>query len=216
MLTYAWLHDVPSPLHILFNMLGLYWFGTIVFDLIGQHKFVLIYFYGLLMGAVFYLLTPLIFPLIVYPSSTLVGSSAAVFALMTAAATLSPSYEFSFFIIGRIKIVYIVLAAVFISFIGIGMSNVGGNIAHMGGAFMGFVYIKLLRRGYDLGSIFSLIKKNPLQQKHLKVLYKNPSKLPTPQAKSAEIDRILDKINKSGYESLTKDEKQKLFNASKE
>jgi hypothetical protein len=112
--------------------------------------------------------------------------------------------------------VYIVLAAVFISFIGIGMSNVGGNIAHMGGAFMGFVYIKLLRRGYDLGSIFSLIKKNPLQQKHLKVLYKNPSKLPTPQAKSAEIDRILDKINKSGYESLTKDEKQKLFNASKE
>lgn len=215
LITYAWLHDIPSPLHILFNMLGLYWFGAITYDLIGARRFVFIYFYGIVVGALFYLVLPKIIPVISYPTSILVGSSAAIYAVMTAAATIAPEYEFSFFIIGRIKIVYIVLAAIFVSIIGIGMTNVGGNVSHLGGAFIGFVYIKLLHRGYDIGNVFSIFKK-AWNQKNMKVVYKNPSKVPSQEIKSAEIDRILDKINKSGYESLTKDEKQKLFNASKE
>jgi hypothetical protein len=196
-------------------MIGLYVFGSITLDLIGVRRFVFIYIYGIIAGALFYLFFSKILIMLSNTPSTLVGSSAAVFAVMTAAATITPEYELPFFNIFRIKIIYVVLAIVFISFISIGVTNAGGNIAHMGGASIGFLYVKLLHSGYDLGNVFSIFKK-VFYQKKLKVIYKNPSKLPTQAMKSAEIDRILDKINKSGYESLTKDEKQKLFNASKE
>ncbi len=223
-ITYAFVHNLSDIFHILFNMLNLYWFGRIVADLIGSKKLLSLYILGGISAGIIYLL---IFNIgvdylnIPKGHGQLIGASGAVFAIIVGAATLSPGYIVNLFFTWQVKIVYIAAAVIFISFLGTVGGNAGGNFAHLGGALFGYIYIKQLQRGTDLGRpiilftewVSGLFKK----RSPIKVSYRNSKGSPAPgntAPNQKEIDDILDKISRSGYESLTKEEKQKLFKAS--
>ena len=155
----------------------------------------------------------------------MVGASGAVYAIMIATATLVPDYTFYLLFFGPVKIKYIAGFYIVLSFLGSVGSNAGGNIAHLGGAMMGFIYIKQLQAGVNWGgwitATLEWIKDLFKPRVKVKVSYR---KNDIPNGKKAanvsgisqkEIDEILDKISDGGYESLTKEEKEKLFKASK-
>lgn len=225
-ITYAFSHSLSGIFHILFNMLVLYWFGRLISEYLGSPKVVNLYVLGALAGGILYLLFYNLVPVFVERASNvggMVGASAAVYSIMVAAAVLLPDYQFNLIFIGPVKIKWIVAFYIFLSFLGTTGMNAGGNIAHLGGALIGYLYIVQLRAGNDWGKpiqwtidfFSSAFKTEP----KIKVSYKDSSKK---KAKSDnadpnqdEIDEILDKIADKGYESLTKEEKQKLFNASR-
>lgn len=222
-ITYAFLHS-SDLFHILFNMLWFYIFGKLFKEYLGSDKLVSIYVLGAIMGVVAYLLLYNFVPSYANHTGLLVGASASVTAIVVATATLLPDYRFNLMFIGPVKIVYIALAMVLISYVRtISKINPGGNMAHLGGAAIGYFYIVWLRKGTDIGKwvtsfriwVMNLFKPKP----KVKVSYKSTEKKKTTSntgdVSQAEIDLILDKISQSGYESLTKEEKQKLFNASK-
>jgi len=234
-LTYSFLHSYGYLLHILFNMLFLYWFGRLIQDFLGDQKVINLYILGGIAGGALYLLTHNLLDYYTQmPASQMVGASAAVYAVMVGAATLMPDHQFHLLFFGPVKIKYLVAILVFISYLGIVGSNAGGNIAHLAGAFIGFIYIKQLQRGNDIGhwiyriSIFIKSLFKPQSQIHVSYKKKESGKTgrtrstrsnATPSSKAEpsqqEIDAILDKISEKGYESLSKDEKEKLFNAGK-
>lgn len=219
--------------HILFNMLILYWFGTIFQGNFGQRRLLSTYLMGGLAGFfAFFLL---------YNGSgsldargvSAQGASAAVMAILVATATYFPDMTLRLFLFGDVKLKYIALVYVIIDFIGLnGAANVGGHAGHLGGALYGFLYIRFLRKGTDINTWMERIIHyfTPLftgQRPKMKVAHKrkatsagrrksdedfNAEKL----KKQAQIDRILDKISQSGYDSLTKDEKDFLFRNSKD
>ncbi|WP_317175073.1 rhomboid family intramembrane serine protease [Hymenobacter qilianensis] len=131
-LTYAFLHQ--GFLHIIFNLLNLYWFGSLVREYLGDRKLVSLYILGALAGAALFLLAYNLVP--AYrngPLAEVLGASGAVTAIIVAAATLLPDYTFSLILIGPVKIKYIAFVVVLISLAGIDGSNAGGEIAHIGG-----------------------------------------------------------------------------------
>ncbi|MFD2520186.1 rhomboid family intramembrane serine protease [Emticicia soli] len=227
LLTYGFTHY--SFWHLLFNMLTLYWFGTLVQEFIGSRKLMNIYIIGGILSGLIYIgiynllsLTPQVNNI----NSTVLGASAAVCAVMFAAVTLLPEYEFYFFGLFLIKIKYIAWFFLLLSFI-----VPSSGISHLGGALAGYSYIYLLRKGIDLGSPIETIGD------WWSSLWRPKPKMKIPQRKYSEstvsskgisntnldpnyfpdqdeVDAILDKIGKSGYESLTKEEKQKLYRAS--
>jgi len=231
LLSYAFVHE--GFLHILFNMLNLYWFGQLIREYLGDRRLVSIYILGALLGAAFFLLAynfiPALQPFVGQP---VIGASASVTAVIVAAATLLPDYTFMLFIIGAVKIKWIAVAVVLISIAGINGGNPGGEITHLGGALLGFVFIKQLKAGRDMGTPIAAISewfgRVFSQRPSMRVTHRQPvatgaratggsSKGSGPAiAGQDEIDLILDKISHSGYESLSKDEKQKLFRASQQ
>lgn len=245
-ITYAFSHDLNDIFHILFNMLAFYWFGRLVKEYLGSDKLISIYILGAVAGGAIYLFAYNVVPFYVERLAQdqriaelqnlilpgMVGASASVFAVAVAAATLLPQHRFYLIFIGPVKIVYIVGVYIFLSFIGSVGSNAGGNLAHLGGALLGYIYISRLQKGSDIGkfiiSFINYFKSFFIKQSNIKVSYKRkeskkkskaPVKTTTIKTKGKgsasqdEIDAILDKINASGYESLSKEEKQKLFNA---
>jgi membrane associated rhomboid family serine protease len=224
-LTYAFMHDLGDILHILFNMLFLYWFGKLFVEYLGSDKLIALYVLGALAGAVLYLVVYNTIPFYIERNNTeMIGASAAVYAIVVATATLLPDYTFFLMFIGPIRIKYIAIFYIFISFLGSVGDNAGGNIAHLGGALMGFVYLKQLQAGVNWGNWITVtidwFKGLLTAKPKVKVTYrKQYSEAQRPKAKASisqdEIDAILDKISDGGYESLTKEEKEKLFNASK-
>lgn len=225
--TYAFAHSLTDIFHILFNMLALYWFGRLFIEYLGNDKLIAVYVLGALAGGIVYLLMFNTVPFFVQRSefSGMVGASAAVYAVMVGAATLLPNYTFFLLFLGPVRIKYIVLFYIILSFLGSVGPNAGGNLAHLGGALMGFVYIKQLQVGVNWGGwitatldwLKGLFEPRP----KVKVSYRKDEprkKATTPgftKASQEEIDAILDKISDRGYESLSKEEKEKLFNASK-
>lgn len=226
-ITYFFLHE--GFFHILFNMLFLYWFGIIIQQFIGDRRIVNLYVLGGLAGGVLYIL---LYNLLPYYSdkiqvSAMLGASAGVYAVVVGAATLTPDYQMQLLLLGPVRIKWIALFYVLISFSGITGPNAGGNIAHLGGALIGFLFIRSLKNGTDWGkpldSILLGIKSFFIKQPgKVKVSYKSKEK-PSKNSKTTkgthnpsqdEIDAILDKISQTGYESLSKEEKQKLFSAS--
>ncbi len=227
-ITYFFTHDLATIWHILFNMLALYWFGKLFVEYLGSDKLVAVYILGGVAGAILYLMAYNLIPgspPFLSGRAELVGASAAVFAIMVAAATLLPDYTFFLMFFGPVKIKWIAGIYIFLSILGSVGSNAGGDIAHLGGALMGFIYIKQLQIGVNwggwitavldwLGGLFTAKPK-------VKVSYRktdSPNGKKTTNASGIsqkEIDDILDKISDGGYESLTKDEKEKLFKASK-
>lgn len=211
--------------HILMNMLVFYWFAKLFIEYLGSDKLIALYVLGGLSGGLLYLLLYNTIPFFIDQPSILVGASASVLAVVVGAATLLPNYTFFLMFLGPVRIKYIAAFYVVVSFISSAGNNAGGEIAHLGGALMGFVYIKQLQSGVNWGGwITTTIDwfKNLFTAKpKVKVTYRNQEKSSTkkPSTKSSvsqdEIDVILDKISDGGYESLTKDEKEKLFNASK-
>ena len=218
--------------HILFNMLFLFWFGRIIQEFLNSKRVIALYVLGGLAGGLLYMFMYNFIPFYAdrVTESMMLGASAGVFAIVVGAAVFMPSYTFFLLFIGPVKIKYIAIFYVFMSFIGSTGSNAGGEIAHLGGAFMGWLYITQLNKGTDIGSwiisFISFVKSMFKPQPKIKVTHRSGNRRPTKKATKdkssdsgktpqAEIDAILDKISEKGYESLSKDEKQKLFNASK-
>jgi rhomboid family protein len=218
-------------MHILFNMLFLYWFGRIVGDFIGNHRILPIYLMGGLFGALFYLLSANFVPV----GSMALGASAAVMAFVVAAGVLSPNYAINLILIGEVKLKYVVAVLVFLDLVGIAnLGNTGGHFAHLGGAAFGWLYVSQLRNGNDwagpvnrwlgiLSNYFSNIFKR--KSKGPRMVYKNTenrkakgssaSDRERPSQHQDRLDAILEKIKLKGYESLSEEEKDFLFNASK-
>ena len=146
--------------------------------------------------------------------SLMLGASAGVFSVVVGSATLLPNYSFYLLIIGPVRIKYIALFYVLLSFFDVAGSNAGGEIAHMGGAIIGYIYIKKLQSGIDIGqgviSFINFFNNKPIskirEEKDINIFEENSQD---------EIDKILDKISKSGYSSLTNEEKERLFDSSK-
>jgi len=227
LITYAFVHDLSGVFHILFNMLVFYWFGKLFVEYLGSDKLVALYFLGALAGGLAYLLVYNTIPFYIERIGSfngMVGASAAIYAIVVATATLIPDYTFFLLFLGPVKIKYIAGFYIVVSFLGSVGENAGGNVAHLGGALMGFIYIKQLQAGVNWGSwvtaTLDWFKGLFTAKPKVKVTYrKQYSEAQKPKAKSSisqdEIDAILDKISDGGYESLTKEEKEKLFNASK-
>jgi membrane associated rhomboid family serine protease len=222
LITYMFVHK--DIWHILFNMLWLYWFGIIFLEYLDQRKLVAVYILGGLSGAVVYIASFNIFPAFagVVSESVAIGASASVMAVVIAIAAYVPDYTVQLFLFGRIKIKYMALAIfVFTSIMDFSV-NSGGKLAHIGGALFGYFYTLNLRQGMDLGkgvnkiidffaTIFKPGKKLKVTHKKVVTEYEyNKMKVDH----QVQINKILDKISKGGYESLTKEEKETLFKES--
>ena len=227
-ITYAFMHDLYSILHILGNMLVLYWFGKLFIEYLGSDKLIALYLLGALAAGTTYLILFNTVPFFVNQSAGfagMVGASGAVYAVMVGCATLLPDYTFFLLFIGPVRIKYIAGFFIVLSFLGTVQSNAGGNIAHLGGALMGFIYIKQLQVGVNWGgwitAVLNWFGNLFTASPKVKVSYRKSESSNGKKATNAsgisqkEIDAILDKISDGGYESLTKDEKEKLFKASK-
>ena len=236
-ITYFFTHE--GFFHILFNMLFLYWFGQLVQEYLGSDKVISLYVLGGLAGALFYLLIYNISPYFAdhVERSMMLGASAGVYAIVVGAATLMPNYTFFLLFFGPVKIKYIAIFYIILSFASVTGQNAGGELAHLGGALIGFIYIKQLQKGNDWGGWITwfrrFIRSFFVKSSNIKVSYKKRSskkekaktttttsttsttRTTSSKASQDEIDAILDKISERGYESLTKEEKEKLFNASK-
>lgn len=226
LITYFFTHT--GFFHVLFNLLWLYWFGKIIMEFLGSNRLLSLYVLGGIAGGLFYMLIYNILPFFAsqVDYAKMLGASAGVFAVVVAAATLYPNYTFFLFLIGPVKIKYIALFYVIVSFAETTGSNAGGNLAHLGGALLGFLFIRQLQKGTDLGKpvihTLDYIQSFFVSKPKIKVTYSRkpsakaaPKTAHKPNSNQEEIDLILDKISESGYESLSKEEKQKLFNASK-
>jgi membrane associated rhomboid family serine protease len=221
--TYMFLHQ--DFLHILFNMLWLYWFGQIFLHYFDQKKLLSVYLVGGLFGAFVYILTFNIFPVFtdILPVSIALGASASVIAIVIAVSVYAPNHTIYLMFLGAVKLKYIALVTIIIDVLSIASENAGGHLAHLGGAIFGYIYILQLKKGKNftrvfdrfMDSVFSIFKPKP----KIKVTYKRPADdieyNKTKVQKQAEIDKILDKIAQSGYESLSKQEKETLFKNSK-
>jgi membrane associated rhomboid family serine protease len=210
--TYMFMH--ASVFHILFNMLWLFWMGQLFEEYLGKNRLVTVYLLGGLAGAALFLLVFNTLPVFAgaLPSITVVGASACVMAIVVATATLLPNYTIYMMFIGPVKLKWLALFYVTIDFLGILGPNAGGEIAHLGGALLGFVYVKQLKSGHDWSRSMERVL---TQRPKVSVAVKNRSVPSTAtRPREEEIDRILDKISQSGYESLNKQEKETLFRAS--
>lgn len=226
LLTYMFYHE--GFLHLLFNMLGLYWFGLLFLYHFEGEKLLGVYLLGGLAGAAFYVAAYNFFPVFESVNALLLGASASVLAILVAIAVYDPNREIHLFFIGRFPLKYVAAFYVVLSVIGISTSNPGGNIAHLGGAFWGWFYIYQLRKGKDMGAglvrflnrMIAYITDALSRKPKMKVTYKQPPRNDYEYAKNQhlkqeEINQILDKIAKSGYDSLTKKEKELLFKQGK-
>jgi len=226
LLTYMFLHY--DFIHILFNLLWLYWFSKIFLIYFDERKLLGTYFLGGILGGLFYVLAFNFFPAFegIVNQGILLGASASIMAIVVATALYVPNLEVNLLLIssifGPIKIIWIALVSVIIYFIGITGTNAGGNLAHLGGALWGLIYMWQLKKGHDISAGFNrfLFSFHELFQfkKKLKVAHRNQVRPMSDweynrnkKAEKEEINEILDKIGKSGYDSLTKAEKELLF-----
>lgn len=227
-ITYAFLH--ADFWHLLFNMLWLYFFGQIFLNIHTGRRFLNVYFLGGIFGALLYMIAYSFFPVFAeISSSSLVGASAAVSAVMVAATVQTPDSPLRFmFIPFTFKLWWITVGLLVLDVIRIPNGNAGGHLSHLGGALLGYIYMKQLQKGNDLGTpvektmdwIVNAFKPN--DKPKLKTVHKT-KKTKSNVVRSTkntntqqQIDAILDKISKSGYESLSKKEKDFLFKAGKQ
>lgn len=215
-LTYGFLH--MGLLHILFNLLFLYYFGNLFLDFFSSRQFLAYYLLGIAAGGLIYMLSYNYLPALKTQETILVGASAGVTAIVIGIASHIPHYALQFRFIGNIKLLYIAVAMVVLDVLQIPNGNAGGHLAHLGGALLGFLMTRYFSQGSALISWFEQLFR-PKSKGPLKTVYKSsgPSKAASrPESMEQErIDSILDKISKSGYETLTKEEKDFLFKAGK-
>ncbi len=226
-ITYGFIHY--DFWHVLLNMLVMYFIARMLLNLFSSKIALNVYFLGIICGSLSFLLAySLLPPQILKPVLGLLGASAGVRALLIFICAYMPNLEVRFFTF-NLKLWYIGVAVIILDFLGLfGGDNQGGNIAHIGGDILGYVYAKQLVKGQDIGkgfekfmdtfiSMFKFSKKAPL-----KTVHKNKSKVGgytkgefNQFNNQKKIDIILDKISKSGYDSLTAEEKEFLFKAGK-
>ncbi|WP_310993943.1 rhomboid family intramembrane serine protease [Aequorivita marina] len=228
LISYGFLHF--GFFHILFNMIWLYWFGQFALNLFTGKRLLTIYLLGALFGGLLFVLAYNLFPVFAQSRGYLIGASGAVTAIMIFVATYTPNTEVRIFTF-TIKLWHIAVFLFLMDLIRIPSSgNAGGLLAHVGGAAFGYVYAVQLAKGNDIGKWFenfmdwiaNLFKpraKKPFKTVHRTKQPKTKQKTKTQTSKSdhqKKVDGILDKISKSGYESLTKAEKDYLFKAGKD
>ena len=232
-LTNMFLHE--GFFHILWNMLYLFWFGRIFGDLLGDKRVLPLYLLGGIAGASVYFITA---NLLAGGSSFALGASGAVMAIVVASGVIAPDYIIRLLFLGDVKLKYIVAVLIFLDIVGTaGIENAGGHWAHLGGAAFGWFFVAQLRQGNDLAipvnNFFDKIRSFFTQQKGPRVAYKNPNLKKRTRVTSKgnskphavsdnetlthqdQLDMILDKIKGAGYDSLSAEEKEFLFNASK-
>ncbi len=222
-ISYMFLHQSFS--HLLFNMLLLYFGGQIFLSFYDNKKLISTYVLGGISGGILFMLSFNLFPVFSnqIQNSVAIGASASVLAIILAIATKSPNYSIRLFLIGIVKLKHIALVSILLDILSIPKGNSGGHIAHLGGAFFGYLYVKQLNEGNDIASSFNKIidylatyfKRKPKLRKAYRRNKSDQEYLYEKAANQAKIDKVLDKIAKSGYEGLTQDEKDTLFKAGK-
>lgn len=222
-LTYAFFHD--GFLHLLFNMMVLNFASSLFLTYFTQKQYLGLYLLSALFAGV-------AFALSFYLSNiggSIVGASAAIMAILVATTTYSPLMNVRLFLFGNVKLWHITAVIIILDLMQFRLGNMGGHISHLAGAFFGFAYIKLLQNGTDLSTIVSktldffanLFKKSPttpftkVHKNYRKPTEKTTSRIVTKDKTQQQIDEILDKISQSGYDCLTKEEKEFLFKAGK-
>lgn len=220
LISYMFLHF--DFLHILFNLLVLYWFGRIFLDYYSQKQLLGLYFIGGLAGGLLYVLAYNTLPVFgpVVKNSFLLGASASIIAILIAGAFRDPNREIHLFLIGRVPLKYLALFMIFSYIIGISTSNAGGNIAHLGGVLAGYWFVARQRKGRDITSGISRaidgLAGAAKPRQHIRVVHRQPPRDDHEynrqlMADHEELNRILDKIAQDGYDSLSKQEKETLF-----
>lgn len=221
--TYMFLHE--NFIHILFNLLWFYWFGKIFLEYFGQKKLSGVYILGGLSGAALYILSFNIFPVFstVLQNSLALGASASIMAIVIAVAFYVPDHTVHMLFFGRVKIKYLAIGVFLLTSVFDFSTNTGGKIAHIGGALLGFLFTYQYRKGKDITKGINRLTDNIVSffkpKKKMKVTYKRPKTdmdwNREKAEKQKEVDQILDKISKGGYDSLTKKEKEILFKMGK-
>ena len=215
MITYGFFHS--DLWHLIGNMIIFYLSGSVVLNLFGSERLIKIFILGILYGSLAYLISYNLFPAFNNIKSSMIGSSAGVMAVFIFLASYNPNYSFRILNL-NVKILYIASFLVLIDIIQIPGGNSGGHIAHLGGAFLGYFYHKKMIQGDNYGNwiidLYNFIFKRKVKFK--KRTYSNKTSVSVKDAATQKkIDLILDKISKSGYDSLTKGEKETLFKAGK-
>lgn len=228
LLTYAFFHY--GFLHLFFNMMVLNFSSRLFLTFFTQNQYLGLY----ILSAIFSALCFVLSFYFLHQNSSMVGASAAIMALLVATTTYQPLMEIRLLLIGNVKLWHITAVLLLLDLLQIQMNNMGGHIAHLSGAFFGYIYIKLLQNGTDLSRIVDSIVNlfNKKQSKPFKKVYVNSKKPAVKRGTSGselakqskivikdktqqQLDEILDKISQSGYDSLTTEEKDFLFKAGK-
>lgn len=228
LITYMFVQE--DLFHLFFNMLVLYVGGRIFNQFVGQHRLLSTYVISGIAGALLYMITFNIFPAFqnAVSGSFAIGSSASVLGIFIAAATFTPNLLMNVILLGNVKLKYIAIVFIILDLLNIRNGNAGGHIAHLGGAFYGYLFSSKLKKNVDYSRIFNRwIEKmksyfySEKKKSSFKNVHRNPKRpikdedyLKNKNQHQAEIDKILEKIKKSGYESLSAADKKKLFDAS--
>ena len=219
--TYSFFHGSFS--HILWNMLLFYFASRMFLNLFNEKRLLTVYSLGILFGGIVFVLSYMVFPVFQGQTPGLIGSSAGVMAVLIFMCTYTPHNEVRI-VFFNLKLMYLGIALVVVDVLQIPTGNAGGHLAHIGGALLGYVYASQLLKGKDIGEgyeravsklvhVFSATSRPKMKTVHKQKRTKTAKASPS---KQEEIDKILDKISRSGYESLSKEEKDTLFNAGKD
>lgn len=244
LITYMFLHE--GLFHLVSNMIMLYFGGILFNEFMGRKRFLPMYILGGISGALLYIAAYNLLPVFAgsVEQSVALGASASVLAIFFTIAFYLPNFEVGLLFLGSIRLKYLAWIFLAIDLLSIDKGNPGGHIAHLGGALMGFIYVSALRRGHDFiepinrlyARIKGLVQPKPVKKPHqvidnpfkIEYTYKHSQKAVHDnnnqksrgrfdnKSKQEIIDEILDKINKSGYDSLTREEKETIFKISKE
>lgn len=223
LLSYSFFHS--GIMHIVFNMIVLNFSGRLFMTYFTSKQLFGLYVLSAIFAGITYILVFYVLNI----SAPIVGASAAIMAILVATTTYYPLMDLRLLIIGNVKLWHITAVIIIVDLMQLRSENMGGHISHLAGAFFGFIFIKLLQNGTDLSKIVSgvldffenLLKKDsttPFKKVHKnysKPLERSVSKIVTKDKSQQQIDEILDKISQSGYDSLSKEEKEFLFKTGK-
>jgi membrane associated rhomboid family serine protease len=211
--TYGFLHS--ETIHLIFNLIFLYFISRLFYTYFNTRQFLTVYFFGSIFAGLIFVAYGYFFNY----SNLIVGASASIMAIFIAVATYVPYYSLRLPLIGYVKIWHLAVLYVFIDVAQLLSENTGGHIAHLSGSLVGFVFAMLMKRGIDISAVFDFKKKKSTT---FKKVYKNKSEKKYQSVRVShvnftqrQIDEILEKISKSGYDSLTKEEKEFLFKENK-
>lgn len=226
-ITYSFFH--AGFLHLFFNMMVLNFSGRLFLTYFNPKQFLSLYFLGGIFSGLIYVASYILFPGLSGFQVSLIGASGAIMSVLFAAVVYSPYREVRLLLIGNVKLWHIALVLVLVDLIQMPVDNTGGHLAHLGGALFGFIYIRQLQKGNDIGlwfiklmdvlvNLFSKRNASPFKKVHknyTEPIRKKETKVVMKDRNQQQIDEILDKISQSGYDSLTKEEKEFLFRAGK-
>lgn len=202
-------------LHIVFNMLWLYWFGTMFMMTSSSRRLLTLYICGGLSGAVLFMAGYMALPMFHGSYGSLIGSSASVIAIVTAVAILMPRFKMHLLLIGSVSVKWIAIVTIVLVLIGVIGSNAGGEIAHIGGVIAGVLYALWMKRSHGVAGRYTRRSPTPHSSYGTTTSDRPESSKGLSRSERDQLDTILDKIKKSGYSSLTPEERDRLFSVSR-